>query len=94
MNFINFKVVASVALAVASNCAVAQSRVLTFEGLQNQEAVQSFYNGGAGGNGSVGANLGVDFSDNGLGLIASAAGGSGYFSNMPSPSTVVFFRPV
>lgn len=92
MNFTTIKALASVFLAIASSCVVAQPRVLTFEGLKNLEAVQSFYHGGAGGAGSVGIDLGVDFSDNGLGIVASIAGGSGNVSNMPSPSTVVFFQ--
>jgi hypothetical protein len=66
--------------------------VLTFEGLGDQEAVNEFYNGGTGGNGSgPGQNYGVEFSDNSLSIIDQDAGGSGNFGGEPSPSTILFF---
>lgn len=71
---------------------------LTFEGLQNQEPIENFYNGGTGGNGSSSTtNYGVVFSSNALGLIdADAVGlpdapGWGNFGNEPSPSTVMIW---
>jgi len=66
--------------------------VLDFEGLQSLEAVQEFYNGGTGGNGSgPGTNFGASFSPDALALIDSDAGGSGNFGGEPSPSTILFF---
>lgn len=66
--------------------------VLNFEGLQDQEAVQEFYNGGTGGNGSgPGTNFGASFSPDALALIDSDAGGIGNFGGEPSPSTILFF---
>lgn len=65
--------------------------LLTFEGLRDLEPVQNFYNGGAGGLGSVGPNLGVVFNANALALIDEDAGGSGNFGGEPSPNTALFF---
>ena len=68
------------------------AQVLTFEGLQNTEAVSNYYNGGTGGAGSTGGpNYGISFSGNSLALISNTAGGSGNFSGEPSPSTILFF---
>lgn len=68
-------------------------QVLTFEGLQDAEQVQNFYNGGTGGNGSgPGSNFGVSFSTNALALIDTDNGGAGNFANEPSASTIVFFQ--
>jgi hypothetical protein len=66
--------------------------VLTFEGLQDLEPVQNFYNGGLGGNGSgPGPSFGAVFSSNALAVIDADAGGSGNIGNEPSPSTALFF---
>ena len=65
--------------------------VLDFEGLQDDEAVGDFYNGGTGSLGSSGTNYGVSFSPATLALIDSDAGGTGNFANEPSPDTVMFF---
>ena len=65
---------------------------ITFEGLEDSEAVLNFYNGGTGGNGSgPGPNVGVTFSGNALALIDADAGGSGNIGGEPSSSTVLFF---
>jgi hypothetical protein len=65
---------------------------LTFEGLQNLEAVENFYNGGTGSLGSSGPNLGISFGSNALAIIDSdAPGGTGNFGGEPSPDTVLFF---
>ena len=71
--------------------AEASTITLDFEGLQNLEAVQNFYNGGTGGSGSSGSNVGASFSDNALAIIDEDAGGSGNIGGEPSPSTVLFF---
>jgi hypothetical protein len=66
--------------------------VLTFEGLGDFEAVQNYYNGGTGGNGSgPGPNYGIAFGADSLALISSTAGGSGNFTNAPSMPTVLFW---
>jgi hypothetical protein len=73
------------ALAAVTLGGVAQgATVLTFEGVADQTAVDSFYDGGAGGN------LGIQFV-NGLGLVDSDNGGGGSFANEPSASTVLIF---
>ena len=71
--------------------AEATTITLDFEGLQDQEAVQNFYNGGTGGNGSSGSNVGAGFSGNALAIIDEDAGGTGNIGGEPSPSTVLFF---
>ena len=72
--------------------AFAQTKLLDFEGLQDQETVEEFYNGGNGGNGSgPGTNHGVSFSSNALALIDADAGGGGNFGGEPSPDTILFF---
>lgn len=66
--------------------------VLTFEGLQDLERVDSFYNGGLGDSGSgPGPNYGITFGADSLALIDTDAGGNGNFANEPSPNTIVFF---
>jgi len=65
---------------------------LTFEGLQNTEVIQGYYNGGLGGSGSgPGPNYGITFSQDSLAIIQSAAGGSGNFNMNPSGVTIAFF---
>ncbi len=66
--------------------------VLTFEGLEDNESVEEFYDGGLGSEGSgPGPELGVTFSPNGLALIAEEAGGGGNFANNPEGDTILFF---
>ena len=78
-------------LSVVSSSAFAQVFQLTFEGLQGNEEVQNFYNGGTGSLGSSGVNYGVSFSAGTLASIDSEAGGTGNFANEPSPSTIIFW---
>jgi hypothetical protein len=56
---------------------------LTFEGVTGP--IGSFYAGGGGGN------FGIQFTPAAIGLVDSDAGGSGFFANEPSPSTVLAF---
>jgi hypothetical protein len=81
----------ALALAFSAGIASAATFVLDFEGLQNLEAVNDFYNGGTGGNGSSGTNYGVSFSPTSLAIIDSDAGGTGNIANEPTPDTVLFF---
>ncbi len=74
--------------ALAAN---AGTVVLTFEGLQNNENVLNFYNGGMGSMGSAGPNYGISFGSDSLAIISGAAGGSGNFSGSPTMPTVLYF---
>lgn len=66
--------------------------IIDFEGLNDTETVEQFYNGGLGGLGSgPGPNLGITFSSNGQALIDEDAGGTGNFGDEPSPDTVLFW---
>lgn len=72
--------------------AMANVIVLDFEGLDNGEAVDGFYNGGTSENGNSGTDFGIAFSDSTLALIdGDAPGGTGNFGNEPSPDTIMFF---
>jgi hypothetical protein len=60
--------------------------VLTFEGLQNEEPILNYYNGGYGGNGSgPGPSYGITFGASALAL------NSGNFSRNPTPPSILFF---
>ena len=65
---------------------------LTFEGLQNLEPIDNYYNGGLGGFGSgPGPNFGITFTSDSLAIISGANGGTGNFSGSPTMPTVAFF---
>ena len=79
-------------VVVGSLAAQAGTIVLTFEGLQNNEQVLNYYNGGFGGNGSgPGPNYGVVFGPDSLAIVSQAAGGSGNFDGAPTMPTALFF---
>lgn len=82
---------AAVAVALSAGAGSAATFVLDFEGLQNNESVNDFYNGGTGSAGSSGTNYGVEFSTTSLALIDADAGGTGNFANEPTPDTILFF---
>ncbi|MAL96982.1 MAG: PEP-CTERM sorting domain-containing protein [Alteromonadaceae bacterium] len=86
-----FKALALVVPCLAISPAFAAPIVLDFEGLDSNEAVGGFYNGGVSENGNSGANYGVSFSDNALGLVDADAGGDGQFGGEPSPDTILYF---
>jgi hypothetical protein len=66
--------------------------VLDFEGLQDGEAVDQYYNGGFGGSGSgPGPSFGAPFTASGQALIDSDAGGTGDFGGEPSPNGALFW---
>src|SRR5258705_13892527 len=74
-----------------SSPAFAGPLVLCFEGLQNFESVDQFYNGGTGSLGSgPNTNFGIQFS-NAVAFIDADAGGTGNFGGEPSPSTAITF---
>lgn len=65
---------------------------LDFEGLQDNEPILNYYNGGAGGAGSgPGPNYGITFGAQSLALIDGDNGGSGNFANEPTPNTIAYF---
>ena len=70
---------------LAVDRANAQPTLLDFEGLGDNEQVLDFYNGGAGGN------LGISFGDGAQAFISESAGGTGNFTNEPSPDTAALF---
>jgi hypothetical protein len=72
-------------LTLYSPQAKADSVLLTFEGIGDFQQVGNFYNGGGGGN------LGVSFGPSPTALVAIDSGGSGLFSNEPSPDSVAVF---
>lgn len=86
------KVIFGAAFSLAVSTAASSAAIVTldFEGLQNLESVNGFYNGGTGSLGSSGTDYGVEFSSNTLGATSVLAGGSGAFANEPSPQTVMF----
>ena len=77
--------------AAPQTAAQAATIVLDFEGLQDLEPINDFYNGGTGGLGSVGQDFGIEFSNNSLSIIDQDAGGTGNFGSEPSPDTIAFF---
>jgi hypothetical protein len=84
---------AAIALAgLAVPAAQANVVTLTFEGLQDLEPINDYYNGGLGGFGSgPGPNYGITFTSDSLAIISGANGGSGNFSGAPTMPTVAFF---
>jgi hypothetical protein len=81
------------AVLLAGSCYAQTSTVtLTFEGLQDEEPIGNYYNGGLGGLGSgPGPNYGITFGSAALAIVSQATGGSGNFSGNPSGNTTGFF---
>jgi len=86
-----FQLAALVAVFIFT--ATAGTVVLTFEGLQDEEPVANYYNGGLGGLGSgPGPSDGITFGTNAEALISEdAPGGSGDFNLEPSCCTALVF---
>jgi hypothetical protein len=92
MRLCKLPLAAVLSVLVSSSSVFALPIVLDFEGLQNVEAVEDFYNGGLGGNGSgPGTDFDIVFGDSALAVIDVDAGGGGNFANEPSPDTILFF---
>ena len=88
------KLFSVMALILVLGAVAAQAGVvtLTFEGLQNLEPVENYYNGGLGGLGSgPGPNYGITFTSDSLAIISGAFGGTGNFSGSPTMPTIAFF---
>lgn len=79
------------AAMLVSTISLADTVVLTFEGVGNHCAVNDFYNGGTDACSNSGPNYGINFTDVSLGLIDADAGGDGNFANEPSAETALFF---
>ncbi|MFZ3246226.1 MAG: PEP-CTERM sorting domain-containing protein [Candidatus Acidiferrales bacterium] len=78
--------------SLAAVSAKAGTITLTFEGLQNLEPIDNYYNGGLGGFGSgPGSNYGIVFGSDSLAVISNLDGGTGNISNLPSGDTAAFF---
>lgn len=79
-------------LITSSSSAFAGNVTLDLSGLQNNEAIENFFNGGYGGNGSgPGPNDGITFSNNSLAIISVANGGDGNFQFNPSGGPAAYF---
>lgn len=86
------KVLVLACILLIASFASATVVTLTFEGLQDNEAIMNYYNGGTGGNGSgPGPNYGITFGSDSLALIDADNGGSGNFANEPTPDTIAYF---
>jgi hypothetical protein len=82
-------VLAVMALGVAAN---AGTVVLTFEGLQDNEEILTYFDGGTGSDGSgPGPNYGITFGSDSLALIQDSAGGTGNFEGNPSGDATMYF---
>jgi hypothetical protein len=79
-------------LAFTTAPAYANSIFLTFQGLKDGESVSGFYNGGAGGFGSMSNyNFGITFSSNALSIKSYLKGGSGGFNPTQTANNALFF---
>jgi hypothetical protein len=91
----NVKSLALAAIVLGGvSVAYAAPITLTFTGLKDEEPIDTFYDGGAGGFGSTGGtNYGISFSSDSLAIISEDAGGTGNFSRVPPPATntIAFF---
>ena len=78
------------AAAIATPALAAQAAPITldFEGVESFSSVGDFYNGGTDGAGNSGTDYGVSFTSSGLGLSNDALGD--YFSNAPTPGSILF----
>jgi hypothetical protein len=78
--------------SVLSMAANATTIVLTFDGLQDEEEVLNYYDGGFGSLGSgPGPNYGITFNSDALALIEDQDGGSGNFAGVPEGDTSLAF---
>jgi hypothetical protein len=65
---------------------------LNMQGLQDNESINNYFNGGLGGNGSgPGPSDGIVFSSNSLALISTLQGGGGNFQSNPSGGPIAYF---
>lgn len=89
---ISCMVVALIFVMMSAGIANAQVDVLTFQGLQSEEQVLNYYNGGLGGNGSgPGPNYGITFGSDSIAGVSAAAGGPDNNYNQPSGSNTCLY---
>lgn len=79
----------SLSLLLSASLAYANSELLNFNSLQNDQPVGNFYNGAGPGNTP---NYGVTFSSNIFGLRPTSVGGAGNFSPDPTASPAIFIN--
>jgi len=85
---VNFKIIAALAAGVLCAApAFSASVTLDFEGASSFQSIDGFYNGGVDGGGASGANYGVLFGGDSLGLSNDELGP--YFSNAPTPGSIM-----
>jgi hypothetical protein len=76
----------------SSLVASAGTVTLNMQGLQDNESINNYFNGGLGGNGSgPGPSDGIVFSSNSLALISTLQGGGGNFQSNPSGGPIAYF---
>jgi hypothetical protein len=82
------RILALLAFAAAPLAAQAADVTLTFEGATSFQSIANFYNGGTDAAGASGTNSGISFTEASLALQNDVLGP--YFSNAPTPGTVMF----
>ena len=82
------KTIAALALIAAAVPAVAGQTMIDFEGTGSFGSILDFYNGGTDSAGNSGTNYGVSFTVSATGLSNDTL--NNYFSNAPTPGTVMF----
>ena len=84
-------VLAAILLLPALAASQTTTFTLTFQGLQDNEPVANYYDGGLGGEGSgPGPDYGVTFGSSALASISEAAGGTGDFADSPTGTTSMY----
>jgi hypothetical protein len=84
--------IAGALLSLGSQAAKAGTVTLTFGGLEDNEQILNYFNGGLGGNGSgPGPSDGIVFGSDAMAIIADANGGSGNFANAPNGDTTTMY---
>lgn len=79
----------AMAAGLAAACpAFAANTLIDFEGVTSFASIADYYNGGTDSAGASGTNLGISFSPSALALSNDDLGP--YFSNAPTPGTVMF----
>jgi hypothetical protein len=82
-----FKLLAALTTGLLSAPAFSTPITLDFEGATSFASIDGFYSGGTDGGGVSGANLGVSFGGDALAISNDALGS--YYSNAPTPGTVM-----
>ena len=95
VNALSILLLIGIAISWVDSCAAqtcTQVPILTFEGLKDNEPINSYYNGGFGNNGSgPGPNYGITFGPDALAIISELSGGTAHASGNPSGVTTAYF---